>query len=289
MNSLSPGLALQWVAEDRHGRPKLAHLKGTAVPPKLWTDEFMADALTLEKKKVFSLLPRLTMVRLPSDSTSLADDGPVPKGRGRGRGRNTAAARGRARGRGDAGATVTAAPEATAVGTLPEEPCVKTQGHSTAAPMPPPPRLPARPLPPATAPSGPSLAPTGLSVAAPGPAAAGLMNLMFADDSQDVSRDAPKPKRPAEEVFKPELDTETAPVNNDAPEAPIKLDLNPSSEKLALDLDPPALDPPPDADTLPGGLDEGELEPFGVEMAQPVADGPVLQTVSFYDMLKGLD
>lgn len=184
-----------------------------------------------------------------------------------------------------------------ALGTLPQ-PCVKTQGR--AAP-PAQPRLPTplRPLP--QPPSGPS-GPSGPSVS-PGPAA-GLMNLMFADDSQDVSRDAPAPhgtsatpaspklQSAAEEVSKPKLDTETAPVRNDAPEAPIKLDLTSGEEKLVpeRELHLQTLDPleAPEADTLPGSLNEVGFEPFRVP-SEPVADGPVLQTVSFFDMLKGLD
>lgn len=143
------------------------------------------------------------------------------------------------------------------------------------------------PLPPG--PSGPS----GPSVAAPGPAAAGLMNLMFADDSQDVSlsRTKPPPKlRSAEEVevSKPELDTEaTAPVSNDALEVPMKLDTGEAKDTLGAVQ--PEADMADMADTLPGSLNEVGFEPFSVPVAEPVADGPVLQTVSFFDMLKGLD
>lgn len=155
---------------------------------------------------------------------------------------------------------------------------MKTQGRA-APPAQPQLPTPLRPLPqPPSGPSGPSVS--------PGPAA-GLMNLMFADDSQDVSRDAPAPhgtsatpappklQSAAEEVSKPKLDTETAPVKNDAPEAPIKLDLTSGEEKLV-----------PERELH---LHEVGFEPFRVPSSEPVADGPVLQTVSFFDMLKGLD
>lgn len=132
-------------------------------------------------------------------------------------------------------------------------------------------------------PPGPN-APSGPSVAAPGPAAAGLMNLMFADDSQDVSssRTTPPPKLQSAaeevEVFKPELDTEaTAPVSNDAPEvvSPQRADLRPED---TLGAAQPEADMADMADTLPGSLTEVGFEPFSVPVAEPVADGPVLQT-----------
>lgn len=119
------------------------------------------------------------------------------------------------------------------------------------------------------------------------------MNLMFADDSQDVSssRTTPPPKLQSAaeevEVSKPELDTEaTAPVSNDALEAPVKL----GEAKDTLVSAKPEADMADMADTLPGSLTEVGFEPFSVPVAgSPLADGPVLQTVSFFDMLKGLD